>query len=182
MDRRMVDRDAAFGHHLFQIPQAQIVSQIPPHAEQDHGSIKMPALEHRCPPPLRPPAPVAETLKQKVCDRAFDDGVDDRCAIATGIGTAEEIVFPAQGQRPDCPLSGIVAHLKPPVSGVNRESLPAGGHIADRLGQFAFAADARERRRCRAGRTSTPWRSRRWSMASLARGSFRGTAPPSRTG
>jgi len=23
----------------------------------------------------------------------FDDGVDDRCAIATGIGTAEEIVF-----------------------------------------------------------------------------------------
>jgi hypothetical protein len=45
---RMVDRDAALGHHLFKVSQAQIVSQIPPNAEQDHGSIKMPALEHPC--------------------------------------------------------------------------------------------------------------------------------------
>ncbi len=43
---RMVDRDAALRHHLLQISEAQIVSQIPPDAEQDHGSIKMPALEH----------------------------------------------------------------------------------------------------------------------------------------
>jgi hypothetical protein len=43
---RMVDGDAPLSHHLLQVPQAQIVSQIPPHAEQDYGSIKMPALEH----------------------------------------------------------------------------------------------------------------------------------------
>ena len=43
----MIDGEAPLGHHLLQVPQAQIVSQIPPHAEQDHGSIKMPALEHR---------------------------------------------------------------------------------------------------------------------------------------
>ena len=49
---RMVDRDAPLGHHLLKVPQAQIVSQIPPDAEQDHGSIKMPALEHPCPPLL----------------------------------------------------------------------------------------------------------------------------------
>ena len=46
MNGRVVNRDAALGHHLLKIAQAQIVSQVPPHAEQDHGSIKMPALEH----------------------------------------------------------------------------------------------------------------------------------------
>ena len=46
MDRGVVDGDAALGHHLFQIPETEIVGQIPPHAEQDHRSIKMPALEH----------------------------------------------------------------------------------------------------------------------------------------
>jgi hypothetical protein len=45
---RMVDRDAALSHHLLEIPQAQIVGEIPTNAEQDHGSIKMPALEHPC--------------------------------------------------------------------------------------------------------------------------------------
>jgi hypothetical protein len=49
MDGRMVDGDAPLGHHLLQVPQAQIVREIPPHAEQDHGSIIMPALEHRVP-------------------------------------------------------------------------------------------------------------------------------------
>jgi hypothetical protein len=43
---RMIDGDAAFSHHLFEVPEAEIVGQIPPDAEQDHGSIKMPALEH----------------------------------------------------------------------------------------------------------------------------------------
>ena len=42
----MIDGDAALGHHLLKIPQAEIVGQIPADAEQDHGSIKMPALEH----------------------------------------------------------------------------------------------------------------------------------------
>jgi hypothetical protein len=42
----VIDRDAALSHHLFEIPEAEIVSQIPPDAEQDYGSIKMPALKH----------------------------------------------------------------------------------------------------------------------------------------
>src|SRR3712207_9316212 len=44
MHRGMVDGDAPLGHHLFQIPEAEIVGEIPPHAEQDHRAIKMPAL------------------------------------------------------------------------------------------------------------------------------------------
>ena len=46
VDGRVIDRDAPLGHHLLQVPQAEIVSQIPPDAEQDHRTIKMPALEH----------------------------------------------------------------------------------------------------------------------------------------
>jgi hypothetical protein len=36
---------------LTPIPEAEIVSEIPAHAEQNHRSIKMPALEHAA---LRP--------------------------------------------------------------------------------------------------------------------------------
>jgi hypothetical protein len=46
MDSGVIDRDAALSHHLFQVPQDQIVSQIPPDAQEDHRSIRMPALEH----------------------------------------------------------------------------------------------------------------------------------------
>jgi hypothetical protein len=35
-NRGVVDADATLGHHLFEIPKAEIVSEIPPHAEQDH--------------------------------------------------------------------------------------------------------------------------------------------------
>ena len=35
MDCSMINGDAALRHHLFQIPEAEIVSQVPPHAEQD---------------------------------------------------------------------------------------------------------------------------------------------------
>jgi hypothetical protein len=34
-DRGVVNRDASLGHHLFEISEAEIVSKIPPHAEQD---------------------------------------------------------------------------------------------------------------------------------------------------
>jgi hypothetical protein len=43
----MIDGDAPLRHHLLQVPQAQVVSQIPPDAEQDYRTIKTPALEHR---------------------------------------------------------------------------------------------------------------------------------------
>jgi hypothetical protein len=46
MDGRVIDSDAALGHHLFEISQAQAVSEIPPHAQQDHRTIKMTAFEH----------------------------------------------------------------------------------------------------------------------------------------
>jgi hypothetical protein len=32
----VVDGDAALGHHLLEITQAEAISEIPPHAEQDH--------------------------------------------------------------------------------------------------------------------------------------------------
>jgi hypothetical protein len=32
----MVDRDASLGHHLLKIPEAEAISQISPHAEQDY--------------------------------------------------------------------------------------------------------------------------------------------------
>ncbi|MER9338881.1 hypothetical protein NKJ06_34065 [Mesorhizobium sp. M0293] len=42
----MIDAQAAFGHHLFQIAQAEIVGQVPAHAQQDHRLVEMTALEH----------------------------------------------------------------------------------------------------------------------------------------
>jgi hypothetical protein len=46
MHGRVVDRDPSLSHHLLQVPEAEIIGQIPADAEQDHRSIKMPALEH----------------------------------------------------------------------------------------------------------------------------------------
>ena len=46
VDGRVIDKDAALGHHLLQIPETEIVSKVPPDAEQDHRPIKMPTLEH----------------------------------------------------------------------------------------------------------------------------------------
>jgi hypothetical protein len=46
MDCGVVNGDAALGHHLLKIPQAQAVSQVPPDAQQDHGAIQVAALEH----------------------------------------------------------------------------------------------------------------------------------------
>jgi hypothetical protein len=49
-DGGVVDGDASLGHHLFEISEAQAVSEIPPHAEQDYRSIELPALEHLASP------------------------------------------------------------------------------------------------------------------------------------
>lgn len=45
MDRRVINIDAALGHHLFEIPQTEAVSQIPAHAQQDHRAVKMVVLQ-----------------------------------------------------------------------------------------------------------------------------------------
>jgi hypothetical protein len=43
----------AFGHHLSEISKAELVSQIPAHAEHDDLLVKVPALEEVCPFGLR---------------------------------------------------------------------------------------------------------------------------------
>tara|TARA_R110000850_G_scaffold30853_1_gene85235 strand:+ start:1861 stop:2229 length:369 start_codon:yes stop_codon:yes gene_type:complete len=40
-DRRLT----AFGHHLFEITQAEIVGEVPAYAQQDHRSVEMAAFE-----------------------------------------------------------------------------------------------------------------------------------------
>jgi hypothetical protein len=52
MDGGMVNGDASLGHQLLKIAQAEAVSQIPAHAEQDHRAIEMTAFEHDKPPEL----------------------------------------------------------------------------------------------------------------------------------
>jgi hypothetical protein len=69
----VVDGDAALGHHLLKVSQAQIVGQILPDAEQDDRSIKLPTLEH-CVLPHCGLDAIVETLKQKVCDTSSAAG------------------------------------------------------------------------------------------------------------
>jgi hypothetical protein len=45
---RMIDRNAALGHHLFKMAQAQRIRHVPPHAEQDDVERVVQALEHLC--------------------------------------------------------------------------------------------------------------------------------------
>jgi len=45
--RQVVYRDTAFRHHILQIAQAQIVSQVPSNTLEDDGLIEMAACEHR---------------------------------------------------------------------------------------------------------------------------------------
>jgi hypothetical protein len=82
MHRRMVNGDTALGHHLLKIPQAQIVSQIPPDTEQDHGFVELPALEH-CVLPHCGLNAVAETLKQNACDTSRIAGPRSKQAAST---------------------------------------------------------------------------------------------------
>src|SRR5690242_7940413 len=44
-DRRMRQGEPAFGHHLGKISKAELVSQIPAHAEHDDLLVKVSALE-----------------------------------------------------------------------------------------------------------------------------------------
>src|SRR6202046_5992260 len=38
-------RQAALGHHLHQIPEAELEAQVPPHAQDDDLTIKVPTLK-----------------------------------------------------------------------------------------------------------------------------------------
>src|SRR5277367_3877507 len=44
-DRRMCKLESSFGHHLHQITEAELVAQIPTHAQEDHLAIKMPSCK-----------------------------------------------------------------------------------------------------------------------------------------
>ena len=44
---RMIDPQAAFDHHLFEITKAEIVSEVSDYAQQDHRSVEMAAFEVR---------------------------------------------------------------------------------------------------------------------------------------
>ena len=45
IDRGMIDRDAAFSHHLIQIPVADPIAAIPTHRPKDDLAFKMTPLE-----------------------------------------------------------------------------------------------------------------------------------------
>ena len=66
--------------------------------------------------------------------------------MPAGVGAGEEPILPTQAQGPDGALGGIVGHLQPAVAGEPGQRVPAGGGIADGLGQRALAADPPERR------------------------------------
>lgn len=42
----MIDAQTAFGHHLLEITQAEIVSEVPTYAQQYHQSVEMVAFAH----------------------------------------------------------------------------------------------------------------------------------------
>jgi hypothetical protein len=67
--RASANGDAALGHHLLQVPEAQAIGQIPSTTEQDHGSTKMPALNTTSSIP-ETSATVLATPKQTACDKA----------------------------------------------------------------------------------------------------------------
>jgi hypothetical protein len=65
----------------------------------------------------------------------FDQGVEGRSAITAGVGAGEEVVLPAEGQRPDLPFGGVVVDLQPPVVEVAAERRPEGAGVADGGGE-----------------------------------------------
>jgi hypothetical protein len=76
-DSGVVNGDAALCHHFLQIPQAQAISKIPPYAQQDHRSIKLPALEHLC-HSLSPAQAIARDRKERVAtDPCLQEIADD---------------------------------------------------------------------------------------------------------
>ncbi|AMU19173.1 hypothetical protein A3203_38750 (plasmid) [Burkholderia cenocepacia] len=53
-----------------------------------------------------------------------DEAVDHRRALATAVGAREQIIAPAEDQRPDRALRRIVVHLDAPVFAIACECVP----------------------------------------------------------
>jgi hypothetical protein len=75
----MVDGDASLGHHLLQIPQAEIIGQIPPDAQQDHGLIELPTLEH-----LASPSPADVGHSPATGKKELRQNPQECCCFCTG--------------------------------------------------------------------------------------------------
>ena len=78
MNGRVINGDAALIHHLLKIPQAEIASQIPTDAQQDHRTIKMTAFEHYVPPERAGGVSRTELLKVGV-----SSGSQTSCRLGT---------------------------------------------------------------------------------------------------
>src|SRR3954447_20249715 len=73
------------------------------------------------------------------------DGVEAGRALTSGVGAAEEVILPSQNWDAHRALGGIVAHLEAAIVEIADQRLPPRQRVADRLGQFALAADLGER-------------------------------------
>src|SRR5688572_22475925 len=75
----------------------------------------------------------------------FNERVGRCCPLTSGVGAGKHIVLPAQSQRPDGALGGVVADLQSSVVEIARERSPARTRVTDRTSQFTPAGDRRER-------------------------------------
>ena len=55
----------------------------------------------------------------------FDESTDCGGAFTAGVGSCEQIVLAAQGERSDCALGGVVADLQRTVIEIARQRGPA---------------------------------------------------------
>jgi hypothetical protein len=89
MDGSVIDGDVALSpSSLFKVSEPQIVGEIPPHTEQNHEPVKMPAFEHRALPPEILNA-VFETLQQNIDDKTRLG----RCGIIAGANMVNDLLI-----------------------------------------------------------------------------------------
>jgi hypothetical protein len=74
----------------------------------------------------------------------LDQGIEGGGAFAAGVGAGEEIVLPAEGQRPDLPFGGVVVDLQATVVEVAAERGPVVAGVADGSGQLALPRQLRQ--------------------------------------
>ena len=114
VDRRMIDTDAALGHHFLQIAKAQAVGQIPANAKQNDGLVEMAALEHlNSPAKHQRPCPctwLPKTLEHSLLNSVLSfmeepNATDSLVIAATNhqeiLDRAYREALPAQGWRRD---------------------------------------------------------------------------------
>ena len=83
VDCRMIDADAALGHHFPEITQAQSVRQIPTNAKQNDGLVEMAAFKHQD-LPGKQQGPMPQPAQPRVCNRTI-------------AGAAPGVTLPFQG-------------------------------------------------------------------------------------